>query len=103
VVAENPEAATAAGADDQILVTIAIVVEPRHARPELRQGVGQQPLALPVVERRVGMNVPRELRRRIFEQRFSARAVVRGARRGRRRDLVQAVGGYAPGGGWRSG
>ena len=60
----------------------------------MREGVREKELTLPVVERRIDVRMPRELRRRILEQRRrSGRRIAGRTRRGTRRgDLVRPVG-----------
>src|SRR5262249_10911326 len=76
IVAEHTEPPAAPRSDDQVFVTVAIVVVPRDAGPELRQRVGEQELTLPVVEHRVDVRVSAELRGRVLEQCGDVRRVL---------------------------
>ena len=57
VVAVVGEAATLPRRDQQVLGTVAIHVVPGDPGPELAQGLGQQGLAVPVVERSLDVAV----------------------------------------------
>src|SRR6185369_13916485 len=105
LVVEHPEPAAASSADDQILIAVAVVVEPYDAGSELGERIRQQELSLRIVERCFRVLLAAQLRGRILEQRrISARGRVAGGNDVRRggsgsgalgRDLVQPIGTHA--------
>ena len=61
VVVKTGQLSTFAAADNQILITVAIQITPRHSRPKLTQPLRQQGLSLEVVEGVFVVNVRYEL------------------------------------------
>src|SRR5438445_11815008 len=57
VVVVNSQLPAAAAADHQIFPAVAIDIEPRDARPQLAESIGQQWLASEIIEQFVGMRV----------------------------------------------
>src|SRR5882672_7308644 len=91
---EDRDPAGASRSDDQIFLAVAVEIDPGDTWTELAEGVGQQRLALKVVEVGLDVRVAAELGGDIFEERFLRRVrrpscVVRGAGLC---DLVLAIG-----------
>ena len=57
----NSQFPAAAAADYQIFPAVAIDIEPRDARPQLAESIGQQWLASEIIEQFVGMCVRKQM------------------------------------------
>ena len=73
-VAQYGQCSPASGGEHQIVATIAVHVDPAHARPQLTEPGGQQWLATKIGEERIHVHRAPEQRRRVGEERGLWRA-----------------------------